>query len=199
MSDLEQIFEEVLKESNYQHLQEQLIDAKLEELEKAMEDDRELGKFLNMKGKDFENSKDENYRKYLLLIQELTDDYREKSLLDIIKDSLSYKVYYGQKLVSKFSRNNNGKLIGFAAYLAEEDIVKQIKIFSFNPIKEDQTFPKDLIGLIKELRMKYHKIHWSARKESKRNRRYRDIVKMFNGPEPIEKDNILYYQIDGCI
>jgi hypothetical protein len=104
------------------HLRKQIIPANLEDLRKAMRNKPELNMLLNMTAEEFKNSEDKYLKKYLFFIQEVTNENKNKTLLNVIEASLDWHIV-GTKMVSLFSKDQKGNLAGFAAYLLKDQEV----------------------------------------------------------------------------
>ena len=102
-----------------QLLQEQLVPAKLDDLKHAMEQDNELRIFLNTPAKDLPDH-------YKFLVQEITPDIENKTLLSLIQTSIDYNPYGGE-VIPLFSVVNN-RFVGFAGYTVSGNEVLNIKI-----------------------------------------------------------------------
>jgi len=169
-------------------LKEQLIQADLNRLNVEMDNDEDLKILLNTKGKDFPQDSD-----YLCLIQELTEEYQERTLLDVINLALEWN-FYGTKTHSLFSKAGDN-LVGFVAYISNEKEVLQIKMFSFDLSRPNPVFIRDLENLINKLfNDGFEKISWSAMPQNKANKIYESAINKFNGT-CWTKDNLVYYEI----
>jgi hypothetical protein len=162
----------------------------------------ELGRLLTTTAKEFRKSKDKNLKKYLYVIEELTE-VDTMTLLDIIEVSMDWNMF-GNKIYSFFAENDKNELVGFAAYVVVERIVEVeeviiIKTFSFNSKEKDNALLKDLLNLLRELKTKYKRIHWAALKGNPANRGYRFAIEKFKGKSWNDKDddNIIHYRIEG--
>lgn len=86
-------------------------------------------------------SKIEKYKNYIYLIGEALPQKNEGStLLDVTAGSIKYL----KNNHCYFSKNNNNVLRGFLAYADEDNYVKQIKMFSFDP-NGDITFAREIL------------------------------------------------------
>jgi len=97
MSTYEQIYES-------QKLQEQLIPAKLNELRAEMDKDSQLNQLLTTKARNLPEG-------YKFLLEELTEEYEDKTLYYLIETCLTWKKAWGSNIKSYFSRVGE-KLIG---------------------------------------------------------------------------------------
>lgn len=127
-----------------QYLVEEKIPANLNLLNSEMEKDPALKKLLTMPAKEMANN--EEYKNYIYLIGEVLPQKNEdNTLLDVIEGSIRY-------LKSDhcfFSKNSKNILRGFLAYAdGDDNCVKQVKMFSFDP-KGDITFARTLRILLK--------------------------------------------------
>lgn len=68
------------------HLQDELKQVSKDKL-KEMFQDNKLITLLTMTGEEMEKLNDNHLRKYLFLIKELTEDYKNTTLYDLIRDS----------------------------------------------------------------------------------------------------------------
>jgi len=172
-------------ENGGQMLEEQFVPANMSELNQAMQQDRELYTFLNTPAKDLPDN-------YKYLVQEITPDIANKTLLNIIQTSIEYPNPYGGKLIPYFSIAN-GKLVGFAGYTVKGNEVFNIKMFSFSPKQGDgAVLIRDLNNLLGDLIKKYKKVSWFAAKENPANRIYQAAIKEYKGSFYEEGDDIYY-------
>jgi hypothetical protein len=172
------------KSETIKHLQEQLIPAQIHELTAAMSVDKGLYNFLTRKAKNLP-------REYLSLVQELTKDVENKTLLDVIKTGLTWNIR-GTKTKCLFSKAGN-KLLGFAAYIVRRNEVIEIKMFSFNPKRQRPVLIRELKELLKQLLQQYNKISWSAMEKNPANRIYQEAINEFDGSKVIENGIVYYY------
>ena len=184
-------------------LRENLVPVKLSELEKAMQEDEDLKKLLTTKAKDFPKDSE-----YLYLIEEygqgedldvgqsqgLPPGLAEKTLLDLIKDSLNRR-----KFLSYFSKTPQGKIAGFVGCVLGGDEISEIKMFSFKN-SNGIIFLKDLDALIaKFLQEGFTKIAWTAREDAVLNNRiYKKAIEKYNGNfAPLKREKGIRYWIDS--
>jgi hypothetical protein len=101
-----------------------------------------------------------------------------------------------------FSKDENGRLVGFAAYAVAtqktQKTVTDIKMFSFYPRNTNETLRKDLSDLVKSLQEEYAEVHWSALKRNPANLLYRIINRELGGEDPYEdEEGIIHYFLKG--
>jgi len=186
--DDQKLFEEVLRES---HLKEQLISAKMEDLDVAMNIDSSLSKLMTTPAEELPIE-------YRNLVEEIAPNMFDKDLYFFIKTSIE------NGLVSLFSKSQNGSLEAFIAYRVRGNEVKGIKMFSVNPHHKNFTFQRDFDDLLSNLLLKYKRVEWSALAKNSANKTYRRIIKKHGGDcnPPIEyhknipENTIIHYWID---
>jgi hypothetical protein len=176
------------KDGQVRRLREQLVPANLDELNKAMQADNNLASFLNTKAKDLPEE-------YKFLIQEITSENENKTLLSAIQASLTWNIR-GTKMVSYFSKAGN-KLTGFAAYIVRDKEVLEIKMFSFTPLQSATILIKDLDILLAKLVTEYSKISWTALEKNPANQMYQKANIKYGGKK-LRKDEegIIHYCIE---
>ena len=173
-------FEKILRET---HLQEKLVPASMNELSNVMSVDKDLENFLNLKAEQLPEE-------YLFLIQELTEDDKEKTLLNVIQTSLSWRLR-GTELKCFFSKAGD-KIIGFVAYIVRGNEVIEIKMFSFDPNNQNQFLIRDLNGLLINLLQQYEKVSWSALDNNSANSIYEKTINELGGYSKIENRMVFY-------
>lgn len=136
---------------------EHIFPASISDLQKEMQKNKDLDILLNTVARDLEKNIDT--KKYTYLIGELLPEYQNNTLLDIVETSL--------RLLPEgrcyFSVNDSNSLRGFIAYVKGQDnYVRQIKTFSFNPTAKDLTLATDLENFVVGLCSKYDFVSWSA-------------------------------------
>ena len=166
------------------------VQANYGDLEKAMSEDVNLSNFLNMPAEELI----EKYPLYGFLIQEL-DLYKKNTLLDVIKGTLM-----GRRLgfASMFSMDGS-QITGFAAYILEGYEVKEIKMFSLNPLKGGgKVLTIELKSLLDNFIKdpKISKIKWSAIKGNPFNDAYELVNDLYKGNEPYEENGVINYCIE---
>jgi len=167
-------------------LNEQFVLAHIQELYDAMDKDNKLRTLLTTKAQDLPTT-------YLYLIEELTDNYIDKTLLYVIETSCNMH-YKGTKTVSLFSKAGN-QLIGFAAYIIRDNSIDEIKMFSFDINKPNIVMIRDLYNLINQfLKDNYKNISWSALIQNPANAIYQKAIERFNGTVE-QKNNVYHYTI----
>jgi len=126
---MSKLLKEVLENSQLNRLKEKLIPAVMDDIQAEMDKKDYLRQLLTTKGKNFPPDS-----KYLYLIQELTDDYKEKTLLDVIQTSITWN-FRGTKSLSYFCKAGND-LIAFAACIVssknEANVIYQRAIKKYN-------------------------------------------------------------------
>jgi hypothetical protein len=166
---------------------QEFVLANLGELERSMQQNMKLRTFLNTPAKDLPEQ-------YKLLVQEITDEYANSTLLDLIKASVMGKKTIGANPL--FSKTVNG-LVGFAAYVVKNDEVTEIKMFSFDPDTDsDSILVRDLNKLLSELVGKYKKVSWSAMKINPVNEMYQRAIQQYGGSYK-EDGDIIHYRIEN--
>lgn len=178
--------EEKLKSRNEiggQLLKEGFVPANSGELERYMQQDKDLHTFLNTPVKDLPD-------RYKLLVQEITDGFANCTLLDLIKGAVMGRNIGVNPL---FSETVNGS-VGFAAYTVRNNEVTEIKMFSFYPTKESGSILiRDLSRLLTELVEKYKKVFRSAMKINPANKICQRAIQQFGGSCKEDGDIIPYY------
>jgi len=165
-----------------QLLEEQLVPAKMNDLNIAMQQNEELKKLLTTPSKNLPE-------RYKYLVDEITD-YENYTLLDIIDNTLKYK-----RFIPYFSKMGN-EMRGFVAYEVSKNEVSDIKLFSFDLSQAAVVLFRDLIILLDELVMKYKKVSWLALKANPANKIYQKAIEKYNGTME-EIGNELHYCIDN--
>jgi len=201
--ELEKIFEETLKEANNDtlsikqslrktHFKEQLITARMEILDMAMNNDPSLAKLMTTPAEELPVE-------YRNLVEEIAPNMMDKDLYFFIKTSIE------SGLVSLFSKSSGDILEAFIAYRVKGNEVKGIKMFSVNPNHKDFTFQRDFDSFLSDVLLpNYKRIEWSALAKNSANKTYRRIIKKFGGncDPPIEnhknipENTIINYWID---
>lgn len=163
-------------------LTEQLVPANIELLKQAMQDDKELHKFLNTPARELPEH-------YKYLVGEITNDYANITLYTLIDMTLIYN-----RFKPYFSMSGN-KITGFAAYEVKGNRVTELKIFTLNKQKGGGVvLIKDLISLLDNLINTYEKVSWSAFKENPANKIYQKAIEKYNG-NVVEECNEFHYTI----
>jgi hypothetical protein len=177
------LFEEVLRESkdrnNKKSLREQLVIANEDnynQLLQQIEDNFELKERLTNPAKDIPY--------YKFLIEELPLDSEESSLLDIIVSSMEQNKY--TPLLCK----TNNRFTAFIAYIDRNDIIEDLKVFSFLDEKYmNITLAKDLIKFIDNKFETVSIITWEALKDNPAVVGYNKVCKMFGLNIPDKYEN----------
>lgn len=149
-----------------------LSECNLSELDRQIEEDESL-RFLKAPSKDLPE-------RYLYLLTEIFPEALEYSLYDLIKMSIGYKNTY-----SYFSKSGD-KITGWCAYQtgfdmhSKKEVVKEIKMFSFDINKPNPVLMGDLQTLIEKLLDQYGYVSWQAVKENPANRIYESVLKRYS-------------------
>ena len=165
-----------------------LVQADIQSLENQMAEDESLSELLMTPAKELPV-------KYSYLLAEVFDGWETLTLYHLIAETFT-KVPSNQIYFSKAG----DKIIGWCAYTTEysrqykQDIVNEIKMFSFDINRPNPVLLRDLETLIKTLLDKYGIIFWAAVKENPANRIYERAIEKYKGTKE-EYNNLVYYTI----
>ena len=182
-------FYEILDYKTGQRLDEQLVPANLNDLNVAMKQDKELYTFLNTPAKDLPDN-------YKYLVDEITSDIENKTLLDLISVSLTLGGMRG-RIKSFFSKVGN-KISGFVGYQVNNTNteVLEIKMFSFDPSRGGgSALVWDLHKLFQKLTQEYSKVSWAAMSNNPANAIYKKAIEHYGG-RCNEMDGEIHYTIE---
>jgi hypothetical protein len=167
-----------------QLLEEQLVPANIRELQIAMEQDVDLYTLLNTPAKDLPE-----YYRYL--VQEISNDIENETLLTVIKLSLGR---FARRSIFSYFSMAGSKITGFAAYMVQDNKVTEIKIFSFTPsVGSGVVLLRDLDNLLNNLVQKYDSVSWFAYRNNPANRIYQKAIEKYGGSFKEDGDEIRYY------
>lgn len=173
---------------NLEKIFSSLVPCDLNLLKSQMEERPDLKKILTTKGIDLP----EQYR---YLISEELSDWQNATLYDLITTFHGQK---GEKLISNFSTAGE-KIVGWVGYIVgknnfDEEIVLNIKMFSFDLSRPNPIILKDLRDLIYDLQNDYPEVRWLALKDNPANKIYRKFLDEIGG-ETIDFGNKWMYRV----
>ena len=165
-----------------------LIRVDLNKLENQMQDDESLMNLLLKPANELPE-------KYLYLISEVFAGWETTNLYHLISET-STKVPKDQAYFSVAG----DKIIGWCAYTTEynrqfkQEVVNEIKMFSFDVNRPNPVLLRDLETLINMLLNKYGIIFWGAVKKNPANKIYERAIEKYHGTKE-EYNDIVYYTI----
>jgi hypothetical protein len=162
---------------NLIHLKKKLVLANLEKLQQLMLD-KNLSILLTTKAEQLPSA-------YQFLVREISEDYKDKTLYDLIATSLNYNIK-GTKTFSYFSEVNQ-TIVGFIAYIVFQKEVIEIKIFSFDLKHNNLVLLRDLKYLLDQLVEQYIGVSWTALIENPANKIYEKVLKDYQGKRILEE------------
>jgi hypothetical protein len=162
----------ILIPKEFEHLQEELVPANLENLKllrQNMKKDSKLNQRLT------EPAANNPY--YRFLVEEITPRLKRASLLYIIK--LTIKDADNHGFSSYFCKAGNN-ITAFIAYVDTGDTIEEVKIFSLLDQKQpNPVLAKDLVKFLHENLKTRSVISWEAMKENPAVEQYNKVCKMF--------------------
>lgn len=170
-------------------LQERLVTATKDLLDKSMKDDEDFAKFMTTPIIQLQKN-------YSYLVATTSD---KVDLNDTLYNEVLYCLEWYTE--AKFSMVGN-KIVGFTAYILNHFPpfeVFDIAMFSCDPKSNGAVLMRDMLNLIKDLQKKYATIQWMAIKGNPANRIYQALIKKENGRygEHEKYKNILVYRLPG--